>query len=282
MRRRWKASIPLLAFTLVAGRVHAQQPAPTGLLVEDSALASLSARLARLARIEVPAPYAAAPAHSAFVPSAFGGWRGSFGVSVQMTPRARYRDRADGTLGVVVPLGEPTTLGLDVGVAILDLRPDDGEGGFGQRGSFSARVHRLLGWESAVALGVENALNWGGTDAPVSVYGVVSRRIGVSDRHVSPTRVFVSAGAGHGRFGKVDDVNTSEGEFGVFASVSVDLQRAVATFVEWTGEDLAAGASFVPVRALPVVITTAVTDLTGNAGDGARFYFGIGSGFLLP
>ncbi|MBO1349159.1 MAG: hypothetical protein EBE86_018005 [Hormoscilla sp. GUM202] len=48
---------------------------------------------------------------------------------------------------------------------------------------------------------------------------------------------------------------------------------------EWTGQDLTVGISVVPFQNLPLVITPAVTDITGNAGDGSRFILGIGYGF---
>ena len=50
----------------------------------------------------------------------------------------------------------------------------------------------------------------------------------------------------------------------------------VSLIADWTGQDLNLGASIVPFRNLPLVITPAVADVTGNAGDGARFILGVG------
>jgi hypothetical protein len=47
---------------------------------------------------------------------------------------------------------------------------------------------------------------------------------------------------------------------------------------DWTGQDLNLGVSLAPFPALPLVVTPALADLTGRAGDGARFTVGAGFG----
>ena len=56
----------------------------------------------------------------------------------------------------------------------------------------------------------------------------------------------------------------------VFGSVGVRVLPPVNAVANWTGQDLALGLSVAPVRRWPLVITPAVVDVTGRAGDGAR------------
>ncbi len=45
------------------------------------------------------------------------------------------------------------------------------------------------------------------------------------------------------------------------------------------GQDLTIGTPIVPFRNLPLVVVPAVTDITGTAGNGARFIIGAGYSF---
>jgi hypothetical protein len=247
---------------------------------EDSVLAELTARVARLRTIDVPPLYHGVPASSAFVPSAYGGRWGSIGVGLQFTQMQRFTDRPDGAVGIGIPLGNPERLGVDVGVAILDIRPEKGgTGGFGQRGSFNLKVHRLLRSNTAVSAGLENILNWGGTDAPVSIYVVGTQRIELRENSTVLTRMYLSGGFGHGRFGPLYSAGI---DFGGFWSVSADLHRFVEGFVEWSGQDFGAGISVAIHGQLPVVITPALIDLAGSTGTRGRFYIAVASALPLP
>jgi hypothetical protein len=63
--------------------------------------------------------------------------------------------------------------------------------------------------------------------------------------------------------------------------VGVRLAEPISFIADWTGQDLTIGTSIAPLRRIPVVITPAVADVTGNAGDGARFILGIGLGYTF-
>jgi len=45
----------------------------------------------------------------------------------------------------------------------------------------------------------------------------------------------------------------------------------VHAIANWTGQDLSLGLSITPIPKLPIVITPALMDVTGRAGDGTRF-----------
>lgn len=237
----------------------------------------LQQRLQAIQEVPLQQIYLGAPGSSSNTPTAYGGSFGSVGVGFSYQERTRYTEDADGTAGIVTSFGNPRTgVGLDIGVTALDLSD------FGDRGSFNAKIHRLLPQDFAVAVGVENALIWGFSDGDTSVYGVVSKRFRVKENSQDPfSRLAVSAGVGSGRFRTEEQVQDDEGSVGVFGSVAVQVIPPVNLFTEWTGQDLNVGASLVPFRNLPLVITPTLSDITGTAGDGTRFTLGVGYGMSL-
>ena len=68
-------------------------------------------------------------------------------------------------------------------MAILSLFGDNAG-----RGSFSFKIHRSLPEGFAVALGFENAIRWGETDAGSSIYGVVSKFFQFTETTKEPDR----------------------------------------------------------------------------------------------
>ena len=55
--------------------------------------------------------------------------------------------------------------------------------------------------------------------------------------------------------------------------------QPINTIIEWSGQDLGLGLSITPFKKIPLVITPAITDITGRAGDGSRFILGVGYSF---
>ncbi|MDJ1170034.1 hypothetical protein PMG71_11405 [Roseofilum sp. BLCC_M154] len=218
-------------------------------------------------------PVAASPTATIMIPSAYGQQWGKVGVALGMQSRTRYTHHADAGLGIGIGLGNPQTgVGVDVGVSIVDLIGDTG-----QDGSVSVKIHRQLPQNWAIAVGVHNAIQWGNTDGGSSVYGVVSKRFDLRENISDPfSRVYVSAGVGGGQFRSEDNIMGQQDGIEVFGGVAVRVIPSVNAIVEWTGQDLTLGTSIVPYSKIPLVITPAVTDLTGSAGDGSRFILGIG------
>lgn len=243
----------------------------------DERIQQLQQRLNTVGDVPLQQIYLGAPGTSSNTPTAFGGSWGSMGVGIGFQGRTRYTEESDGTAGAVVSFGNPQeSVGLDVGVTILELYRE----GFGSRGSFNFKLHRTLPEDVAVAVGLENALVWGYSDADTSVYGVVSKRVRLKESSREPfSRLDLSLGLGTGRFRSEQEVQDGTGSVGVFGNVAVNVAEPVSVFAEWTGQDLNLGASIVPFRDLPLVITPALNDITGNAGDGVRFTLGVGYGF---
>lgn len=212
------------------------------------------------------------PSITILTPSAYGkSWRqASVGFGVQH--RTRFTDSADGAFGVGFGLGDARKyVGLDVGLTLTDLDAMD-------RGIISFKIHRQLPDLFAVAVGVNDAITWGDGDVEgPSPYGVVSKTF-VLKKNTQDwfSRIYLSLGAGTGRYRTEDNIFSGDDTPGVFGSVALRVVDPMNVIAEWSGQDLTLGLSLRPFRQVPLIFTPAVTDITGTAGDGARFIFGIG------
>ncbi|MCT7949874.1 hypothetical protein NG798_08750 [Ancylothrix sp. C2] len=223
---------------------------------------------------------AAAPGSSSGTPTAFGASWGRTFAGIGFQGRTRYTDDADGSISVGMGFGDAQkSVGVEVTLAVLSLLGDDAF----ERGGFSFKVHRQLPENFAVALGIENAIVWGETDAGSSVYGVVSKIFPLKEKASEPfSQITASLGLGGGRFRSENDINNDEGSVNIFGSIGVRVAEPVSIIADWTGQDLTLGASIAPFKDIPLVITPAIADITGNAGDGARFILGIGYNYSFP
>lgn len=208
-------------------------------------------------------------------PTAFGAQTGDIFLGATYQEQVRFFDEDDGAVVLGFGLGDERRLvALETAVSIYDLFDDTFEDG-----GISFKLHRLIGDDLSVAVGVENAIVWGNTDGDQSVYGVVSKVFRLRDNPSDPfSRLTASVGLGGGRFRSEDDIEDKEGSTNVFGSVGLQVVEPVTLIADWTGQDLYLGASIVPIPGVPLVITPAVADVTGNAGDEPRFILGIGYG----
>ena len=220
-----------------------------------------------------------APSASISTPIGFGANFGQIFGGFGFQSRTRFTNQADGGLALGVGLGEPQKIvGLDVTLAILSLFGDNAG-----RGSFSFKIHRSLPEGFAVALGFENAIRWGETDAGSSIYGVVSKFFQFTETTEEPfSQLTLSLGVGGGRFRSEGAIEDGVNSLGVFASAGLRIVEPVSAIVEWSGQDLNAGISLIPFPKVPLTINLAGADLTGNAGDGARFVMSIGYNYFFP
>ncbi|NCS57896.1 MAG: hypothetical protein GPJ16_13535 [Microcystis aeruginosa G11-04] len=241
-------------------------------LIEEPQLRqqTLSAKLAE---------FVVTPSGSISTPSAFGATFGQIFGGFGFQSRTRFTNQADGGLALGGGLGDPQKIvGLDVTLAILSLFGDNAG-----RGSFSFKIHRSLPESFAVALGFENAINWGGTDGSSSIYGVVSKFFQLTETTEEPfSQLTLSLGVGGGRFRSEGAIEDGVNSLGVFASAGLRIVEPVSAIVEWSGQDLNAGISLIPFPKVPLTINLAGADLTGNAGDGARFVMSIGYNYFFP
>ncbi|HEX2202135.1 MAG TPA: hypothetical protein VHG91_02500 [Longimicrobium sp.] len=222
----------------------------------------------------------AVPSASVNVPTGFGIDFGEAFVGVGYQARTRYTDLDDGAIAAGIGFGDRARL---VGVeAVVSSYSTVRGGGPGETGGVSVKLHRAFGDHLGVAAGVENAATWGGSDAGRSFYGAATR---VFRRDAAPrallSAVAVTVGVGDGRFRSEDDVLDEKKTVNVFGAVGVQLLEPLSVAADWTGQDLFAAASWTPFRRVPFVINAGFADITGSAGDGARFIVSAGYGILV-
>lgn len=208
------------------------------------------------------------PSSTINTPTAYGpGWKHIYaGVGYQN--RIRYDDWRDGVAAIGGGLGDPNRyVGLDVRINILDTYTD-----FAEDRSLSLKLHRRLPYRSAVAVGYENIWHTDGTDGGSSRYVVASKVFLLRERPTAPLgSMVVNLGLGTNRFLSEERFARGEDGVNVFGSLALRLHSRLSAVANWTGQDLALGASLAPFREWPVTVTPAVVDVTGRAGDGARF-----------
>lgn len=227
-------------------------------------------------QVPVPSqPYQAAPSITIINPSGYGASWGNAGVGVGFQERVRFRNASDGVIGLGFGLGNPQkNVGLQLGLSLVDVSDPFRDG------TFNLKLHRRLPEGFALAAGVQGLATWGETDGGSSGYGVVTKRFPLrQDRSKLFSEIYTTVGLGGGQFRSESDIDDGVESIGVFSSLGVKIIEPVSFVTEWTGQDLTLGVPFVPFRSLPMVIVPAVTDVTGAAGDGARFILGVGYTF---
>jgi hypothetical protein len=224
-------------------------------------------------------PFWITPGSSSGTPTAYGAELGDvfFGASYQA--RTRFTRLDDGDIYLGFGLGNPRD---NLGVELVYTSFTTVRHGFFRQGSLSFKLHRQLPGRIAIAYGWEDAIHGSRLDGGTSMYGVVTSSIPLRKDPDSPlSGLTLSGGLGNGRF--QSERAFSENRHGVngFGSVGLRLFKPLALIADWTGQDLMLGASIVPFRRLPLFITPSYADVTGSAGDGARFVIGAGLDFSL-
>lgn len=277
MRRFVGGALAILAAAVTAApALHAQ--AATG--GEADSLRQrwlLEAPAATLVRAP-DAPWAS-PSMGANSPTGFGAEFGDFYAGGTMAARARYVDAVDGAVAAGFGLGDADRYAaLDVTLISFSTF----RSGFTNRMAADLKLHRTLPAGFGVALGMEAAWIRGFTDAPPSRYLVVSKWTPLRGSDREPFSAFmVSVGVGDGRFRRESDWVSGRDRLNLFGSAAVRVLAPLSLIADWTGQDLTLGASVAPFRDVQLVITPAVADLTGSAGDGARLMLSVGAGVDL-
>jgi hypothetical protein len=214
------------------------------------------------------------PSITLLTPSGYGKSWGQVSVGGSFQSRARYVNEADAAFGFGFGLGDAKkAVGLDVNFFVADVTSFS-------RGGVGFKLHHQFPNQLAIAAGVNNALTWGDIDGGISPFGVVTKGFQLRDDVRAPfSQLYVSGGAGTGRYRSESDVANRRDTVGVFGSVALRVVQPVNFIAEWSGQDLSLGFSILPFPKLPIVLSPMVTDVTGSAGDGPRFAFAVGMGF---
>ena len=234
--------------------------------------------------VEAAGPYSSIyPGSSSGTPTAYGAefgdifFGGEFQARTRYTSTLPFRDRIDGSVYGGFGLGNPRSfLGIElVATSFTTIRH-----GFFRESSFSFKIHRQLPGNFAIAYGWEDAIHSTGTDGGSSMYGVLTSDIRIREDYDAPmSAVTLSAGVGNGRFQTEQAFYAGKHGVNGFGSIGLHVLRPISLIADWTGQDLMLGASIVPFRRIPLIITPAFADVTGSAGDGARFVMGAGFDF---
>jgi hypothetical protein len=220
------------------------------------------------------------PAGSITTPTAFGSDFGQAFVGAGLQARTRYTDEADGAFVVGAGLGDRRYLALEVAATSYSTFSERG-GTVGEVGSLSFRLHRLIDESTSIAVGWENPVHWGDSDAGESHYVVASRifRNGVDSRAPFSATV-ISMGVGDGRFRTESQVEDDLDKVNFFMSTGVRLHENASWIIDWTGQDLNLAVSLMPLgRRIPVIVTPGVADVWHKAGDGMRGILAVGYNF---
>jgi len=225
------------------------------------------------------------PAIGINVPSGFGAeWGDVFGgiayqASTRPIPPDTELNDDDGAWAVGLGFGDPTEA---VGLEVVFTSFSTFRGDFLETGGISAKLHRRLGDTSSIAVGVENLAVYGGADADASFYGSYTNIFRLKDNPSKPfSEIAVTAGLGTGRFRQFPDVLEDEEAVNVFGSVGIRLAEPISLVTAYTGQTLTIGTSIAPFKDVPIVITPAVTDLTGDLTNNSRFVITVGWGDRL-
>ena len=217
-------------------------------------------------------PYRASPSITIINPSAYGASWGNAGIGFGFQERVRFRDAADGVIGLGFGLGNPVrSVGAQVGISLVDVSAPFRDG------AINLKLHRRLPQDFSVAIGVQGLTTWGDTDGGSSVYGVTTKRLRLRQDRTKPfSELYTTLGVGGGQFRSEFNITNGIDNPGIFGSLAVKVSQPIGLVAEWTGQDLTLGVPLVPFRKLPIVLVPAITDVTGSAGDGTRLIFGFG------
>lgn len=219
--------------------------------------------------------YRGSPGITIINPSGYGASWGSAGIGFGIQQRARFVDEVDGVFGFGFGLGDPQKyIGIQIGVTLVDLD------NIFRDGTLNLKLHRRLPGDMSIAVGIQGFTTFGDTDGGSSGYGTITKKFTLKPDISHPfSELYTTVGVGGGQFRSESDINNDVESLGIFGSIAVRVIEPISAIAEWTGQDLTMGVSIVPFHNIPLVIVPAVTDITGTAGDGARFVFGAGYGF---
>lgn len=229
----------------------------------------LSADQIRSLNAQLTAP-AAVPGIAFGSPVAYGAdWGQVFaGIGGQTIPPGADRS-VDGSMVLGLGLGDSRRIvGLEASVSVISLLDT-----FAEDGAFNAKLHRSLSNRASIAFGVENAGGWGAaSSADPSTYAVYTQAVDLRpDSPRTPTPLVFNVGVGNERF-----VDPGKGGVALFGSVSVHPHRQLSLIADYTGIDLNAAVSLVPLRHWPVVLTLGAINMAGRFERDTEFAGGIG------
>ena len=219
------------------------------------------------------------PGMAAATPIGFGASFGTVWAGASYQPRARYSEGQTGAAAVGFGLGDAERL---VGVQVAVNSFSTISSGFGKRMALDLHLHRQVGELWGVAVGWESvaAATSVTRDSRENLYAAGSRWLQLRGDPDAPFGLaMLSLGVGTGRFQTEARFAEDAGGVGLFGSFGLRVAPPVTLIAEWTGQDVLLATSVTPLRNQRLAITAGFTEVTGAAGDGARFTIGGSLGY---
>jgi hypothetical protein len=242
--------------------------------------------------IRCPCYGSLSPGLTIFNPAGFGADNNTLFLSGSYQSRIRGQDVSDGELGIGLGLGDArNAIGAEISYSINSFGRSQGFGS----GGFNVKLHKRLDDDLSVAIGWNRFANvtFGGGaaipfDYPKNSYYLAATKVFATTNNVDSflSRIALTAGVGGGQFLSESTLREAfiAGKdptgVNVFGSAAFRIAQPLSAVVEWTGQDLAAGLSYVPFQGFPLVISPSFRDITG-AGNGSRFVLGTGLSYTF-
>jgi hypothetical protein len=290
---KYIASCPQGVYVTSIGGVVPETTPPAVVVVptkitNEEAIAKLSIPPIALAAAPSGTPTTAFPIGGLSTPFAFGANGGDVfaGASYQATTRPPiYSSTAtspqgieDGAASIGFGLGDARSF---IGLETVATSYSTFRRGFGNAGTVSFKLHKDLSDTFAIAGGIENAINWGASDAGKTGYGVASLVLNPDANLGFFSNTTVSVGAGAGRFRNVGDIRSpGKDSYNVFGSVGTRLSPNFAVIADWNGQDLSVGLPItIPFGGTSLQVVPSLVDLVNKETGGSRFVVNAGLGF---
>lgn len=175
---------------------------------------------------------------------------------------------SDGSLAISGGIGSARTLGLETTLNIVSI-----SAGFGDSGSFSSKLHKLLTPTTAVAVGLESYGSWGlARQRDASLYGVATTIQRIPGLGLP---LAFNLGVGNERF-RDGRQSLDDNRVGVFGGVALLLNQRVSLIADYTGIGINTAISFVPVRSLPITASLGMINIGRHDGTTREFSAAVG------
>jgi hypothetical protein len=261
---------PLAALLLLSGTAFAGN----GVTVTENPDGSMTITLPKLP--------AAGPGASLGTPMAYGSSWGTLYAGLGGTDGVGNIRRTDGSMIVGFGLGNADeAVGLDVAISNYSLQTR-----FGDNGGINLLAHKRVGETSALAFGIESAYLWGPAVAAARNVKATQFVVGSTqfslpgDALFNPNRLTASLGVGNGHYQstvfQANTPNVNMNKLGVFGSLGYQFHEQVSLVSSYTGKDVNAGVSFVPLRDVPLTFTLGYVDLLKKNQPKPRFIGTVG------
>jgi len=223
------------------------------------------------------APPAATAGASFGSPLAFGADWGKAGAGVFVQSLDGSSSDYDGAVALLFGLGNATkAVGLETSLALSSLIDNTGgNGGFGDNGSLSFKLHTALPGGAAFAVGVNDVGRFGdANDAQKSSLYAVGTKVFQLPIAGSTKNLILNLGVG-------DQGYAEPGEDGanVFGSAAFYFNPQVSVIADYTGRFTNLGVSVAPFKKYPFAITAGALNVGDRYNAGTEYAVSAGYGF---